>query len=590
MSYTGNAGLGFGSNPNLPASASPNTFDVLTETSRDISQRAQNQNAILFQQKIRDRDNMLNMLATDQIQTGDILPEYRKEVQDAVTQMTNQFRTWKGNPNDTEGYMKYKQAHQKAADLAKIAQLNTIQIKDNRAVKAQDPVQSHWKDYDEFDKRQLDKGLNGIADPYQKLTYFNPEVLLPDLLQGAFLSTPEGVTKKTTVTDKGGKVTTSQVTTTKPTSAATSANGKQIPVSVGEGGQLSPISKAPDKVFNYDNVLGWAGVRYFQNDVEKQYQDQLLSGMESQPIKRALQNIEAINNRIRTYNQQTQGRATPVRELKENEDYKIIRNPQTGEEQIKIDMDTPEFAAKWALANYKGNYFEKGAAIFNKDVAEYGLKSAESKSKIGALEALRSQRLASAKLFGLKAKEVDQQINPIKMWDELANGNIKNEATSSGTYVPRINAKNMSEGLKNALGISPINSSGDYNVIPTQIYFTSKKDGKKYLINEDDAFRMYDDWRKNDTVAEKLRKEKGGKEPDIFDFLYTRPDVKFKIDVVGTSPIKRSKSGMIIGGGEISRSNAAQAWLNQQMQVGKKGKDIDINEESVTSDITPDEE
>lgn len=403
LSYQGNAGLGLGSNPNIPVSANPNTFDILAETTRNIAQQSANQNALLFQQKVRDRDNILNMIAADQVQTGDVLPEYRKDIETAVEEQKKAFDKWRGNPNDTKGYSEYKEAHQKALDLAKIAQLNTIQIKANRAAKSQDPIQSHWKNYDEFEKRQMDKGLNGIVDPYQRLTYLNPDTMLPDLLQGAFISNPIDVTKKTTVTDKAGKVATAQVTTEKPAPPSGSGvGGKSATVSVGENGQLSPLSKSPDKVFNYGNVLGWAATRFLQGDVGKENQEQLISGVENLPAKGAIDYIESINDRIRAYNDQTKGKANAVGLLQKGKDYEVIINPQTGKEFVHITADTPTFAAKWALANYRGNYFEPGTTSFNKDIGKYLQDNEELKLKRAKL-GLDGMR-ARAYVDNMKAK------------------------------------------------------------------------------------------------------------------------------------------------------------------------------------------
>jgi len=403
VGYTGNAGLGLGSNPNIPVSANPNTFNILTETTRDIAQRSANQNAILFQQKVKDRDNILNMIAADQVQTGDVLPEYRKDIEAAVEEQKKAFDKWRGNPNDVEGYSKYKEAHQKALDLAKIAQVNTVQIKANRALKAQDPIQSHWKDYDDFEKRQLAKGTTGIVDPYQRLTYLDPDKMLPDLLQGAFISNPSDITKKTTVTDKNGKITTAQVTTEKPMpSSTTGASGKAAPISVGDNGQLSPLSKSPDKVFNYKNVLGWAATRFFQGDVGKENQDQLISGVEKLPAKGALDYIQSINDRIGVYNDQTKGKAPEVGLLQKGKDYEVIVNPQTGKEFVHITADTPTFAAKWALANYRGNYFEPGTTSFNKDIGKYLQDNEELKLKRAKL-GLDGMR-ARAYVDNMKAK------------------------------------------------------------------------------------------------------------------------------------------------------------------------------------------
>ena len=83
LSYQGNAGLGLGANPNIPVSASPNSLDVLNQASRDLAQWSNQQSAALYHQKIADRNNLLEMVAKDQVSTGGILPEYLPEIEKA---------------------------------------------------------------------------------------------------------------------------------------------------------------------------------------------------------------------------------------------------------------------------------------------------------------------------------------------------------------------------------------------------------------------------------------------------------------------------------------------------------------------------
>ena len=118
LGYSGNAGLGLGSNPNIPVSASPDSLDILNQTARDLAQWSNERDAILFDQKIKDRNILINMVANDQISTGGILPEYLPEIEKAKNIAIEKFKNWKGNLNDIKGAMEYKQAFNKALDLS----------------------------------------------------------------------------------------------------------------------------------------------------------------------------------------------------------------------------------------------------------------------------------------------------------------------------------------------------------------------------------------------------------------------------------------------------------------------------------------
>lgn len=577
LQYQGNAGLGLGANPDIPVSASPDTLNVLNDTVRNLTDWSNRQSYQLYQQKIADRDNLLNAIAADQISTGDILPEYRDKVDGAIAEMDNAFKNWKGDYNDIEGYRKYQEAKRKANDMAKLAQINTLQIKNNRLEKSREPIKSRQSDYDKFEQQELSKGLEDIVNPYQKQVYLDLDLLGNYLRDGAYGDgSPVDVTSKTTVTDKGGKITTQQSTTTKP---ATAPKGKQqLLTPIGANGLPAITSKQPDKLFNYDQVLGNATNSFLERGEIAEMQEKLIEGIQQMPYDQARRTIDTVNERIKLYNTQTSGRAKPVAELSVRE----IVDPATGEKRILIDEATPEFAAKFALAQNPGNYFEEGAEIFNKEAAEFGLKSAESRAKVGAMNALTSQRRAATALTNKKAKALDEQVNPIKLWDEISSGNVKNVLTTNGNYVPRINAAYMSEALKDALGIDPINSNGDYNVIPSKVVRT-KKDGSTEMLSDAEVFRVYDQWLKNSPQAEEIRSKNGGEQPTVFDFLYTVPNVKYETEIVGKSRGKKNKLGVMEGGGEITRSTKIQTWLNQQMNAGRRGKVVDMTLEEENS-------
>lgn len=305
LSYQGNAGLGLGANPNIPVSASPNSLDVLNQASRDLAQWSNQQSAALYQQKIADRNNLLEMVAKDQVATGGILPEYLPEIEKAKAEQIKAFKDWKGNLNDIDGYTKYKAAAQKASDLAKIAQVNTVGIQGIRNQKAQEPIKYRQSDYDNFEKTELGKGLNDIVRPYQKNMYLNIPEMVTDLNSAAFnipgATAPNTVTTdKTTVTNTGGKLKTTQTQTTKP------ATGKGTqPVGINPDGSPSLYSKQPDRTFNYDNVLGMAGMRFLERGAGAEQQDLLVAGVQAAPAQQSRKFIESLNDRIRLYNEQT---------------------------------------------------------------------------------------------------------------------------------------------------------------------------------------------------------------------------------------------------------------------------------------------
>jgi len=587
LSYRGDAGLGLSTNTNIPVPTEGLPTQGVNQFIRDAMAMDEQRNMLQWKQKINDRDNMMKLIAEDQFPAGDVLPEYMPDIEAAREAQIKAFDKWRGNPNDLKGFAEYKRASQKAKDTAKMAQVNTVAIRDIDKAAASEEIPDYKKEIIEFRDRQVKKGVDGDVQPFGKPLRLNVPAMSAAILNGSIsdgtLKTPQELdtTQKTTITNTGGKIRETQTTTTAP--AKGSKTQKVIP-SVGMQSVGAPgISKSSDRFYDYDAMYGNAVQLYALEPKFREYQNLLVSSIPKMNPKIVEDHVAVMSKRATDYNTQRglspgqPGYSAPLEIGKD-----IVLNPQTGAYEVAIP--TPEFAAKVTLASVDGDYFQPGQEVFDKEIAEFGLKSAESKAKIGALRALESQRRASAMLTGKRAKALDDQINPVKLWDNLFQGNIKNEKASGDNYVPRINANKMTTALRDALGIDPINSAGDYNVVPSSITFTNSK-GQKIQKPEKEVWEAYKVWRQNDPKADEIRKGKNGEEPDVFDFLYGLPGVQFKYEVVGKEKPKKNKNGLVIDqGGGIGRSDAIQTWINQQMKIGRKGKTLSIDEEDITEE------
>ena len=497
IGYSGNAGLGLGSNPNIPVSASPDSLDILNQTARDLAQWSNERDAILFDQKIKDRNILINMVANDKISTGGILPEYLPEIEKAKNIAIEKFKNWKGNLNDIKGAMEYKQAFNKALDLSKIAQVNTTGIQEIRKLKSQEPIKYRQADYDKFEKNQLAKGLNDIVSPYQKSMYLDVDGLVTDLNQSVYdmpgaVSQPTDVTQKSTVTDKGGKVSTTKTTTTK-----LGNEKKPVNVSRGTSGEISITSKQPDKIVNYDNILGRAGMRFFERGKEAEQQELLIKGIQEAPVSESRKFIESVNDRIRIYNEQTKGKSTPVKELKEGQDFYEYTNPQTGEKQLLISTRTPEFAAKVSLAKHSGNYFEEGAEVFNKEAADFWLKNQKLKLDAAKLGLDREKARAymdytAQKVKQLKGEGIDSdkvklisdrwQANPVLSDVSAPAWTFDAMAAKSGGSGLIFDVTDIPTNFRNVLIVTDPRSKKQVNRAPD--LFVDPSTGRQYLKGE----------------------------------------------------------------------------------------------------------
>ena len=179
--------------------------------------------------------------------------------------------------------------------------------------------------------------------------------------------------------------------------------------------------------------------------------------------------------------------------------------------------------------------------------------AAESKAKIGALNALRSQRLASARLTGKKSAAVEEMTNPIQTFDELFGGKMFSGVSARGNNITRVNVQDMTPDFAKNLTIKPINQNGDYNIVPTGIKFNGM------AVKEEDAQKMYEGWLKAVPPAGKTKNaaaelgEKLGTKPNIFHFMYAM-GATFVPEIEGMDATDPTK---------FARSNRMQSWTTQ---------------------------
>lgn len=314
--YTGNAGLGLGGNADIPAVADDKALGILNNTIRDILLMDNQKNVQLFQQKVRDRDQLNQLILDNQVSTGDILPEYQSHFDAGKKNVEDAFLAWKGNPNDTAGFRKYQGAVQDLKDIAAHAQVNTVGLKRMQQEISKELLPRKKAAMQQFYEGQLkgtQKNFWNAVTPYQQLHDFS----IDDILKFA---TP----KSRTYTDPE-----------------------------------NPFGSYDETYVDYNDILKNARNAYV-NDMEvadsvDQFYDKLQQ-YNPQELNLAL---DAIDQKIDQYNQE---RETVVPKIKR----------EIGPNGIPIIGDSKiDFAAKYALANQSA--FSTRTPKFNKDIAKFGL-------------------------------------------------------------------------------------------------------------------------------------------------------------------------------------------------------------------------
>lgn len=171
LSYRGDAGLGLGANPEITAYSGKEDLNPINQAAQQALLLNQQQNLDLYRQKVSDRDNLLNMLATDQVAAGDILPEYKKYYDDAEKRTQDAYLKWGGDFNNKEGYRKYKETLQDLKDITTQAQAKTLglkSLKNDFAKTYPNALPDDLAQFDNFYKTQEKKGFWDAVDPYVK--------------------------------------------------------------------------------------------------------------------------------------------------------------------------------------------------------------------------------------------------------------------------------------------------------------------------------------------------------------------------------------------------------------------------------------
>lgn len=196
LSYGGNAAAGGGYSDISKLGA--DAFSDFERTLTTIAQDSTNRQIKQYDQAIKDRDTLAQMIAKNQIDF-EVDEAYRPALEGMVEEIKN-LRT--ATPNIMKDPKKFAELQAKIGEFqsaATAAKANTVQLKKMQQMYADNPDEEDRKNIASFMETQRAKGVKGMVTPYQKLQSWGPELF-------GFKTLPD---KKTTMTDKDGNITTS---------------------------------------------------------------------------------------------------------------------------------------------------------------------------------------------------------------------------------------------------------------------------------------------------------------------------------------------------------------------------------------------
>lgn len=371
LSYRGDAGLG--SNPQIPAISTNDNLKVISDTSRDIMLLDSERNMRLFNQKVKDRDQLTSLILQNQVSTKNIDAQYLPQFLDVKKQSEDAFDKWRGNPNDIEGFKKYQDAITHLQDYAAHAQTNTTELQKLQQQRAGETLP--WKQK-ALDKWIGDQQAKTKKDPWESI----------DPYQNMFSFSIDPINKlyKTATT----------------------------PIESPDGLWKSDVTYG-----DYNATLKSAQNEYLNNGETSEDMRQFLHNVEAYDPAQKKKFVDAINSQLQKYNQE-RGLIPGQPEYAESID--LVPGPDNV---THIKAPPQEFAAKYALAQQE-KYVTQGPKLFQKDFGTFQL--GKERNEIAAKKLGVESAKAGAYIRNLDAKtnkflseNKDQATDVIKEYNDF---------------------------------------------------------------------------------------------------------------------------------------------------------------------------
>lgn len=421
LSYTGNVGLGQGASPEIPVINPNSNLNTINSTARDILLLNHENNIKLYDQKIKDRDETLKLLASGQVASGDIAPEDRPVYEKAKQATKDAFYDMisKGGLNNPDAVRDYQDKVTDLYNTAVHAQSRQLELSKLRQEQSSQTLPDDISAYDNHIKNQLSKPFWQPVDPFQKAFDLNLPSMTSSILgnpqtQGALgqldeNGLPTATTQWNTTTNKNGVVTQKSTSKTAPLKSAqltrtpkgVSTGGTQV----NPDGSISPITYTPEKYWDYPTMLKNAQEQYISDPTQRENQTQWFSHVMNYDDAQKVKLLQAYNNRIADYSTQRSiqpDKTNPDGSPHYPDQINYLTDP-TGKVQIS---ETPSsFAAKHTLASIEGDYVEKPQAQFNKDIGAYNVNKERANSDAFYKQAMAGAANTKARAYAANLKQ-----------------------------------------------------------------------------------------------------------------------------------------------------------------------------------------
>src|SRR5690348_11602799 len=418
LSYRGDAALGAGANADIPV-INPNlNLDIINKTADNIALQNHEDNIRLYNQKIADRDAALQLFQQGLVSSGKIEDSDRPEYDRAKQKTEEAFYDMmaKGGINNQEAFKNYLDKAKNLNDVVTWAQGRESELSKLRQEKSQQTLPPLVQAYQDHIDQEKQKPFWDAINPYQQAFNYDVHQSFSDVtgqpISQGILSpqqTQTGITKVDTTTTKGGQTTTKETVKQQPLKSGLVNNKtSKSPITisgtqVNADGTMSPYSFTPEMYYDLPTIQKNVNDNYASNPTDNYTYGQWFKDFQNVnklPPAQQKESVEAMNKRIAEYSEQRgikplDGQFNPDGTPKYPDQITYYQRPDGS---VILQETPPSFFAKSALANVNGDYVQRPQTLFNKDIATFNLKAKETAARVGALNALRQQRLSSANL------------------------------------------------------------------------------------------------------------------------------------------------------------------------------------------------
>lgn len=480
ISNQGNANLGL-SSVSIPVTTNKD-LDLINQTSRDIYLNNTARNQQIFQQRIKDRDQLLSAIDSGDIQAKDLLEQDMPVVKEGLEKLDQAYENRiKKGINDLDAAREYKKALRDAQDRVTQAQGRKLfyDAEGGEIGKETLPRKQSAR------KKNLDSVINGgfwkDIQPYQQTQDLD--------INGSILSTAANITEQ--FNDPN-----------------------------------NPLIKGKRTMFDFGKTLD-TNTDNFLNDANKRYdQQQLMEAIQALDPKAFTDNIKAMNSRIAEYNKLkglVPGKQGFVEEVK----FEI--NPQTG--QPMIQERAPDFAAKYTLSRQKP--FGSAETVFDDKMGAFLINKQKADTDAFYKRAMANAAGTKARAYSENVKQQmalrKGQQEQDSFLDELWTRNFTNQKSliesrkeGKGFYLKNIKAEE-------SLPIYTIENGAPKQLIAIGSEPVYDKDEKKILYYKGGHFEPQYNMNGKlipaqdiNNIYENMKKQQGGKWSGSFDdFLKT---------------------------------------------------------------------